>query len=316
MIFLETKRLILRKFREEDFQEFWEYANDPEMSRMMGRQDMSDEEQARANFAYLKDKEERGYCLVLKENGKLIGNLTVGKVPDDIACLKRLSGKRGCSLSFSISRAYQRRGLMFEAVCAVIDRLFWTENMDYVNCGYLTFNVASRCLQEKLGFSYLMTQTFQADGETISAIENVLFREDYRMEYCCGAVVFTRENGRIEYVIEQQCNTFHGFQKGHMESGETEKETALREVFEEVGLRPKLIDGFRETETYIHHEKKATAKTVSYFLGEYANQTICAQPGELMRAELLPYEEAMAVLEFEESKKTLTKAHNFLQQKA
>lgn len=182
-MFLETKRLILRKFREDDFQEFWEYANDPEMSRMMGRQDMSDEGEARATFTYLKDKEERGYCLVLKENGKLIGNLTVGKAPDDIACLERLSGKRGYSLSFSISRAYRRRGLMLEAVSAAIDRLFRIEKIDYVNCGYLTCNVASRRLQEKLGFSHLMTQTFQADGETISAVENVLFREDYCMEH-------------------------------------------------------------------------------------------------------------------------------------
>lgn len=36
-MFLETERLILRKFREADFEDFCEFAMDEDMCRMMGR---------------------------------------------------------------------------------------------------------------------------------------------------------------------------------------------------------------------------------------------------------------------------------------
>ena len=55
-------------------------------------------------------------------------------------------------------------------------------------------------------------------------------------EKSCGAVVFTRLNGEIKYVIIQSLAGYYGFPKGHMEAGESEKQTALREVYEETGL--------------------------------------------------------------------------------
>ena len=86
-----------------------------------------------------------------------------------------LRGRNGRSMSFCISRHHRRRGLMEEAVRAVIARLF-DEDMDFVQCGYLSFNEASARLQEKLGFTYLTTQRFEEDGETIVAVENILWR--------------------------------------------------------------------------------------------------------------------------------------------
>ena len=68
-MFLETNRLTLRKWEEADFDDFYEYANDPEMCRMMGRADCSDPESARQTFHWLKDKEERGYEKGVGETG-------------------------------------------------------------------------------------------------------------------------------------------------------------------------------------------------------------------------------------------------------
>lgn len=47
-MFVETDRLILRKFREEDFADFCAYAMDEEMCRMMGNDLMDTEEAARS----------------------------------------------------------------------------------------------------------------------------------------------------------------------------------------------------------------------------------------------------------------------------
>lgn len=179
MVFLETKRLLLRKFREEDFSGFCAWAMDEETCRMMGRDLPETEADARAAFDWLKDREERGYGLVLKESGQVIGNLTVAPVPEHLAGQEALAGKRGRSLSFSISREYRRQGLMREAVEAVIARLFAEEGMDYVQCGYFQFNTASRYFQERLGFTRLAAMALDIRGRQTAVVENMLWRERF-----------------------------------------------------------------------------------------------------------------------------------------
>lgn len=177
-MFLETERLVLRKFREEDFPDFCAYAMDLEMCHMMGNDPMDTEEAARVTFDWLKDKEERSYAMILKESGHVIGNLNVVSVPGELLDLPALAGKEGRALSFCISRLYRRRGLMSEAVEAVIDRLFREEGMDYAECGYFDFNAVSHAFQEKLGFSHLVTMEIDFKGERVTTVENILWRDD------------------------------------------------------------------------------------------------------------------------------------------
>ncbi|MDE7054275.1 MAG: GNAT family N-acetyltransferase [Oscillospiraceae bacterium] len=175
-MFLETERLMLRKWEENDFADFCAYAMDEEMSRMIGRRILHTEEDARASFDWLKDKEERGYALVLKGTGRVIGNLTIDSVQERLANLPELRGKRGVGMSFAISRQYQRQGLMSEAVKAVVEELFDCEGFEYIQCGYFSFNTASAKLQEKLGFTHLITLPKPDDPEIIT-VENVLWRK-------------------------------------------------------------------------------------------------------------------------------------------
>ena len=99
-------------------------------------------------------------------------------------------------------------------------------------------------------------------------------------EYSCGAVVFTREGGGIRYVVIRSPEGVCGFPKGHREAGETEEETALREIREEVGLAPRLLPGFRVETAFMMLRKPGTMKHVTYFLAEYAGQTIRPQAEE------------------------------------
>lgn len=128
----------------------------------------------------------------------------------------------------------------------------------------------------------------------------------------CGAVVFTRVEQEIRYVIIRHLDGHCGFPKGHMEPGEGEQTTALREIREEVGLRSALIDGFREEENYLLPNKPGVTKQVVYFLAEYSGQAIHIQPEEVAQAYLLPYEEALSALTFREAREILNKAHKFL----
>ena len=132
-------------------------------------------------------------------------------------------------------------------------------------------------------------------------------------EKSCGVIVYTKEYGCIQYVIIRSKEGFYGFPKGHMEENETEAETALREVAEEVGLSVTLIPDFRTEDTHTFNRNGETRlKHIVYFLGEYSAQTPVAQETELNSVYLMSYETAMASFQFDSSKKLLTEAHNFL----
>ena len=134
-------------------------------------------------------------------------------------------------------------------------------------------------------------------------------------EYSCGAVVFTRIGGEPHYVLIRangQSEGCHGFPKGHMEPGETEEQTALREIFEEVGLRVRLLDGFRAVTEYPLPCPPDTRKRVVFFLAEYEDQTVTIQESELTSYVLAPWPQALELTEFADSKRILTEAHEFL----
>ena len=133
-------------------------------------------------------------------------------------------------------------------------------------------------------------------------------------EKSCGAVVFTRENEAIRYVIVQSKEGVFGFPKGHMEAAETEEETALREIREETGLQVKLIDGFRTEDSYpIHREGVPDVmKHVVYFLAEYENQLPIAQETELCGIHLMDYPTAISAFQFESSRRIIQEANEYL----
>lgn len=133
-----------------------------------------------------------------------------------------------------------------------------------------------------------------------------------QVEKSCGAVVFTRADGEIRYVLAQNLEGYYGFPKGHMEAGETETETALREIREEVGLRPRLIEGFRAETEHPLSKKPGVIKQVVYFLAEYENQEISYQKEELLSAPLVSFDEAMKLFMFDNNKRILTEANEFL----
>lgn len=134
-------------------------------------------------------------------------------------------------------------------------------------------------------------------------------------EKSCGAIVYTKDNGCIQYVIIRSKEGFYGFPKGHMEENETEAETTLREVAEEVGLSVTLVPDFRTEDTYTFNRNGETRqKHIVYFLGEYSAQTPVAQETELSGVYLMRYETAMSSFQFDSSKKLLTEAHKFLMQ--
>ncbi len=132
------------------------------------------------------------------------------------------------------------------------------------------------------------------------------------LETSCGAIVYTKRDGQYLFVIVQEQSGAYSFPKGHMESGETEIETARREIFEETSGRPAFLDGFREMDEYDLKEKPGTRKQVVYFLAECGNEPLVPQQGEIREIVLLPYDQAIQCFEYEGTRRVLTSAYRFL----
>ncbi len=125
--------------------------------------------------------------------------------------------------------------------------------------------------------------------------------------------MFTRVDGEVRFLIARSIKGVGGFPKGHMEGEETEIQTAKREIFEEVGLRPRFIRGFRAKEEYLLTHKPDTVKTVIYFLAEYdqEEQMVVCQKEEISEAVLMGYDEAMKALPYYR-KHLLRSAHDYM----
>lgn len=131
-------------------------------------------------------------------------------------------------------------------------------------------------------------------------------------EKSSGAVVFRRSN-EIEYLLLHYGAGHWGFSRGQIESGETEKDTALREVAEETGItNARFVDGFREEMSYFYRrEGKTVFKEVVLFLVQALNSEVKLSY-EHIGFEWLPYERALERLTFENSKSILRKANEYL----
>ncbi len=131
-------------------------------------------------------------------------------------------------------------------------------------------------------------------------------------EKSCGTVLFTGRGENLKFLLIKSRGDGHcGFPKGHVEAGESEIETALRETWEETSLTPVIIDGFRKTACY--PLKNGRRKLVVYFLGYYENGEPMSNP-EFERYDflLLPYEEARRALQFENARELLALANKHL----
>lgn len=126
-------------------------------------------------------------------------------------------------------------------------------------------------------------------------------------EKSCGAVLYQRISGEIRYLIVQSCSGHISFPKGHMEEGETEWETACREIGEETGITGVQRTGvFRESFRCLTAEGKR--KEIIYFLAEFKKEEIRLQEEELEEVWLLPFREACDKINTAEEREILRKA--------
>lgn len=139
-------------------------------------------------------------------------------------------------------------------------------------------------------------------------------------EKSAGAVIFRVDNKTAYYLLLHYPSSarakgeYWDLPKGHIEAGETEEETAKREVQEETGLKDiKVLDGFCETIHYwFRVEGKTISKTVVFYLAQTDQENIKISAEHLGYA-WLSYEKALEKLTHENAQLLLKKSNEHLQ---
>lgn len=133
-----------------------------------------------------------------------------------------------------------------------------------------------------------------------------------KREKSCGAICFDYTQGAPRVlVIRHRYGGHWAFPKGHVEAGEREEDTAVREVREETGAEIRLVPGFREVTAY--SPAKGVMKDVVFFLAERTGGALRPQPEEVRAACLLSPDKAMARLTYAADRALLESALAFLE---
>lgn len=136
-------------------------------------------------------------------------------------------------------------------------------------------------------------------------------------DFSFGVIPFKKEGNNFLFLLIRHWHKHGGhwaFPKGHREQGESDIETALRELEEEIGIKEvKIIEGPNFFERYSFEQDSARYdKEVKYFLGEVLSGNPTPRIGEIEDFVWLPYNEATKKITFVEGKKMLEEAYKFL----
>lgn len=172
---LKTERLILRPWRQEDLDDFYEYAKVDGVGQMAGWLPHESKEKTQMILdSFIKGKK----TFVLELNGKVIGSLGIETYnPEKYPDLGLLQGR---SIGYVLSKNYWGQGFMPEAVKAVQQYLFETVGLDFLLISHFVWNGQSRRVIQKSGFRYLQTSIHETHyGTKEPTLEYILRKEDW-----------------------------------------------------------------------------------------------------------------------------------------
>ena len=141
--------------------------------------------------------------------------------------------------------------------------------------------------------------------------EHISFTLECLYERSCGAVVFHEIGGVTRFLLIKNKRSAHwSFPKGHVEKGESDEQTAIREVKEETDIDISILSGFKAKSEYSIQRK--IEKVVYIFAASCQSPTTSIQEEEIEDYLWLDYSKAMKQLRFENDKNILYRVNEFL----
>lgn len=157
---IETDRLILRAWKEDDLQYFFDYASVEGVGEMAGWRHhdcIATTQKILQSFI----KEKNVFAIVSKQDHKVIGSLGLhyswANTDENYKFMKVKE------IGYVLSKAHWGNGYMPEAVNAIIAFCFKKYELDAVTCGHFIHNAQSQRVIEKCGFTFVLEDTFFAE---------------------------------------------------------------------------------------------------------------------------------------------------------
>lgn len=173
----ETERLILRPWHDDDAVALFRYAGDPDIGPVAGWPSHTSVENSleiiRTVFAAPET-----YAVVLKDTAEPVGSCGI-MFSDSLHSADMKQGE--AEIGYWIGKPYWGRGLIPEAVKALLSRCFNDLALDTVWCGHYDGNVKSKRVIEKCGFRFHHTNNdiISPLGDIRTEHFYILTKEDY-----------------------------------------------------------------------------------------------------------------------------------------
>ncbi len=148
---IETKRAILRRFKQSDLDDLYEYSKVEGVGEAAGwpHHKNKDESQEILN-KFLENSEV--YAIMFKENNKVVGSIGLHKHREHKEY--DYENKDSVEIGYVLNKDYWGQGLMTEVVKKAIDYCFNDLKLDVVIISHATSNKQSKRVIEKCGFTY------------------------------------------------------------------------------------------------------------------------------------------------------------------
>ncbi len=189
---IETERLMLRPWCEEDAEDLYKYASNPEIGLPAGWPPHTSVENSREIIQTILSQPET-YAVCLKEDNKPIGS--IGFHRNDLA-----KKDDEYELGYWIGKAFWGRGLIPEAARQMISYAFEILKMSRIWCAYYEGNEKSKKVQEKLGFVF----HHKTEGIKVELLNEI------RTGYCN---LMTKERWQAVQLFLKQKQTLDTFRK-------------------------------------------------------------------------------------------------------
>ena len=144
------------------------------------------------------------------------------------------------------------------------------------------------------------------DGPTEFRSAVYVNRELHVKNTASKTVIFRKAEGWNVLLIRHTKGRHVSFPKGHVEPGETESQTAEREILEETGLRVRVDKRYRAENRY--NIRPDIQKLVVIFAAVTNQAEIIPQPEEIAEAFWLPIDEAEERLTYERDRRIMRDA--------
>lgn len=172
---LKTGRLVLRPWRETDLADFYEYARVDGVGQMAGWLPHGSVEFSRGILSgFIEGKK----VLALEYAGKAVGSLGIEEYKERE--FPELAALQGREIGYVLSKDHWGRGLMPEAVNAVLEWLFLDQQLDFVTVGHFVWNRQSRRVIEKCGFRFVKEVKHETRYEKVEdCLVYILTKEEW-----------------------------------------------------------------------------------------------------------------------------------------